>query len=156
MAGDIREIYCQLTTFDKGIGSDRIGEYVLDAHDSLVATVTFANGAQGALHASRWATGQMNTLCLRVFGDRGAVDVDLDRSGTAYRICKGRANRDAACWETVDAKPHPQLHQQFVRAIRTGRNPECDFGSACKIQAYLHSSVLSHTRRAPVKVTRIP
>ncbi len=43
--------------------------------------------ALGTIHSSRWATGQGNSLRVRVYGDQGAIEVDLDRAYDEYRIC---------------------------------------------------------------------
>ena len=72
LCGDIAEINCQLRTFDKGVPGNQLGEYVLDANDSFVSIVSFANGGLGTIHSSRWATGQANSLRVRVYGDEGA------------------------------------------------------------------------------------
>src|SRR5690606_19880139 len=90
LAGPIAEIFCRLETYPKGVKGERVGEYRLDANDSLVSSVRFANQAIGAIHSSRWASGQKNSLRFRIFGDAGAVSVDLDQSWTEYQLCAGR------------------------------------------------------------------
>ena len=90
LCGEISEISCRMTTFDKGIKGNRIGPYVLDANDSFVSTVKPAGGAMGTVHATRWATGHVNSLRVRVYGDKGAVEIDLDRSVTVYRRARSK------------------------------------------------------------------
>jgi len=98
LGGDIGEIACQLRTFDKAVKGNRIGEYVFDANDSFAATLGFVNGALGVIHSSRWACGHGNSLRVRAYGDKGGIEVDLDRDCNGYRICAGRAAVDkAAC-----------------------------------------------------------
>ena len=71
---EIDEVFCRLKAFDKAEGN-RIGEYELDANDSFTMTVSFTNGALGVVHSSRWATGHVNELRLRVYGDKGSFEV---------------------------------------------------------------------------------
>lgn len=152
LCGDIAEINCRLQTFDKGVEGNTLGEYVLDANDSFVSTVTFANGGLGTIHSSRWATGHANSLRVRVFGDAGAIEIDLDRSYDEYLICAGAKAIAARSWTNVKCKPTPTNYQRFIRAIKTGKNDTCDFANGVKVQAYLHYSVESDKTRAPMKV----
>ena len=142
LAGPIAEIFCRLETYPKGVKGERVGEYRLDANDSLVSSVRFANQAIGAIHSSRWASGQKNSLRFRIFGDAGAVSVDLDQSWTEYQLCAGR-DLDKAEWKTVRPKATPNNYQRFVRAIRTGEADPSDFANGLRVQAYLHYSIES-------------
>jgi len=145
LCGDeIAEITCNLGTFDKGVPS--IGEYVFDANDSFVAAVKFAGGALGTVHSSRWATGHGNSLLARVFGDKGAIEVDLDRAWDEYRICAGK-DTDTHTWKTVKCPPTPNNFQRFIRSIKTGKQDPNDFANGAKIQAYLHYCMLSDEKR---------
>jgi len=152
LAGDITEIDCRLQTFSKGVPEDTIGDYVLDANDSFVSIVTFANGALGTVHSSRWAVGQANSLRVRVFGDSGGIEVDLDRAGDEYRICAGTDDIQSFTWKPVKCKPTPNNFERFITAIRSGQQDPSDFANGARIQAYLHCSALSSERRAPVLV----
>jgi len=151
LCGDIVEIACQLKTFDKGVKGNRIGEYVFDANDSFVATVGFATGALGTIHASRWATGHTNSLRVRAYGDKGGIEVDLDRGWDEYRVCVGKGiNKNE--WKTVKCPPTPTNFQRFINAIRTGKPDASDFANAVKVQAYLHYSIKSDIARKPLRV----
>jgi predicted dehydrogenase len=140
LCGDFAQIYCKLKSFDKGVPENRIEEYVLDANDSFVSTVIFKNGALGTISASRWAVGQINSLRARVYGDKGAVEIDLDKAYDEYHICVGRKNIDKPTWKTVKCPPTPNNYQRFINAIKTGKNDPSDFANGAKIQAYLDSS----------------
>lgn len=153
LAGDIDEIQSKLKTFDKGVPGNRIGEYVLDANDSFISQVTFKNGAIGTIHSSRWATGQGNSLRARVYGDEGAIEVDLDDSYEHYKICSVRT----PTWKKVQCKPTPNMWKRFFRAIKTAGKTglpahQSDFANGCKIQAYLHYSIESDKKGQAVKV----
>ncbi|HET6486024.1 MAG TPA: Gfo/Idh/MocA family oxidoreductase [Spirochaetia bacterium] len=151
LCGDIAEITCLLSTFDKGIKGNRIGEYVLDANDSFVSTIRLAGGGLGTVHSSRWATGHLNSLRVRVYGDRGAIEVDLDRSYTSYRICRG-ANLKKAQWNEVSCKRTPTQYERFIHVLKTGKPDVNDFANGAKVQAYLDASLRSDETRQPVRV----
>jgi predicted dehydrogenase len=152
LCGDINTIQCTLRTFDKGIPDNRIGEYELDANESFVSTVGFANGAIGTVHASRWAVGHANSLRARVYGDQGAIEIDLDRAYDEYRICTGTENVDKFKWETVKCPPTPSNYERFITAIKTGKQDASDFANGVKIQAYVHYSIESDKDGCAVKV----
>lgn len=138
VAGDLRTVTCQLKTFPK-IENERIGEYVLDANDSAVINVTFANGALGTIHTSRWATGHANSLRLRVFGDKASLVVDLDESYTSLKICQGE-DVDTVKWKTLRCGRTPNNFQRFIHSIRTGVNDQPDFARGALVQKWLDAS----------------
>jgi predicted dehydrogenase len=153
LCGDIQEISCRLSTFDKGVKGNRIGPYVLDANDSFVTTLRLAGGGVGTVHATRWASGHLNSLRVRVFGDKGAVEVDLDRSQTTYRRARSKKVMKAAEWKDVPAPKSPTQYQRFIAAVRSGASDESDFANGARVQAYLDASFISDKRRRPVIVT---
>jgi predicted dehydrogenase len=152
LAGDIAEIDCRLGTFPKGIRGNRIGPYVLDANDSFVSTVALAGGGLGTVHATRWATGHHNSLRVRVFGDEGAVLVDLDRAYDRYWIVRGRKAMREALWKEVHAAPTPSQYERFIKSVRAGVADVCDFARGTTVQAYLDASLRSAAEARPVKV----
>ncbi len=80
-ATDIDHVFARLKTFNKA-PDERIGEYTLDANDSFSMSVDFANGALGVVHASRWATGHLNELKLRIYGERGGLEISHSPAGS--------------------------------------------------------------------------
>jgi predicted dehydrogenase len=149
-AGPIREVFCRLKAFPKAPGN-RIGEYRLDANDSAVLNVEFANGALGALHTTRWSTGHRNRLYLKISGTAGAVEIDSERATDAYRVSRG-ADVHATIWKEVACKPTPSNHQRFIKAIKTGVQDQPDFGAGVLAQKVLDASFASDAKRAPVRV----
>lgn len=152
IAGDIASIACDMKAFDKGVPGNRIGDYMLDANDSFVAAVTLAGGGIGTVHATRWATGHHNSLRVRVFGDEGAVMVDLDRAWDRYWVVRGRTAMRKAEWKEVAARATPSQQERFVRAIREGTSDVCDFAQGARVQAYLDASLRSARAHRPVRV----
>jgi predicted dehydrogenase len=138
VVGDFAAIASELKTFGKG--PKRIGAYVFDANDSVVSMVRFANGAIGTLHTTRWATGHMNTVALRVYGDKGALDLNLDRPAPdTLRACFA-PDLDRAQWMPVRCPPVPDMYQRFITAIRTSRQGQTSFAGGARVQAYLDAS----------------
>ena len=130
--GDAKSVNCRLKTFSKTPGN-RIGKYKLDANDSAVITMELVDGGVGTVHTTRWATGYINTLKLRIFGDEGAIGIDLDKSYSELEICCGR-NVDMAKWKTVKCGITPNIYQRFVTSIKTSQNDQPDFTRGAKIQ----------------------
>lgn len=151
VVGPFASLVCELKTFDKGL--KRIGEYVFDVNDSLVTTVRFANGALGVLHATRWATGHANTVSLRVFGDKGAIDLNLSRPPEdQLRICQGPKAMLKLEWAPVACPPVPDMYERFVKSIKTRKQGQTSFASGLQIQAYLESSFIAAERGGFVKI----
>lgn len=152
LAGDFKSIACTLKVFDKGVPGNRSGEYVFDANDSFVSTVNFVNGGLGTVHSSRWASGHINSLRNRIFGDKGAIEIDLDTSYDQFRIARGAKALEKANWQVVKCKPTPDNFQRFADCVMKGKKDASDFVNGVKVQSYLHTSVLSDRFRKPVVV----
>lgn len=153
LCGDIAEISCRMETFDKSVKGGRIGPYVLDANDSFVSTIRLVGGGIGTVHASRWATGHLNSLRVRAYGDEGAVEVDLDRSRDSYRVCRGKANIRKMKWTDVGSRRTPTQYERFITAVRTGTSDVSDFRNGARVQAYLEASADSAREKRPMKVS---
>ncbi len=147
-AGPLRSVYAQLRAFPKAPGN-RIGEYVLDANDSAVLNVEFRNGALGTIHTTRWCGGHTNRLFLKIAGTHGTVEIDSERSTTAYRICAGR-DLDHSQWRDVEVPPTPDNFARFFRAIRTGKPEQPDFARGAEVQQVLDACIRSDAEHRPV------
>lgn len=155
IVGDFAEIRCDLQTFPKA--KDCLGEYVFDANDSAVATVRFANGALGTLHTTRWAAGHANTVGIRVYGELGGIDLDLDRSdGDQLRMFTIPAdytgwNSDIT-WKSVKCPKTPNMYERFVKSLKTGVQGQTSFQGGARIQRYLDAAMASSQTQAYVRV----
>lgn len=138
---DIEHVFARLKTFDKAPGN-RIGEYELDANDSFTMAVDFSNGALGVIHATRWATGHFNELRLRVYGERGGVEVQHRHDGSRLRVCLG-ADAETGTWQEMEVPPVPTNYQRFAEAVRSGRAEQPDFRHAAELQKVLDLAMLS-------------
>ncbi|MCA1810169.1 MAG: Gfo/Idh/MocA family oxidoreductase [Lentisphaerae bacterium] len=143
VVGEIAELACDLTVFDKG--KRRIGEYVFDANDSMSALVRFKNGARGTLNTTRWAKGHGNTVRLRIHGTRGALDMDTDRPREEQlKACLGVK---ATEWVAVKCPEGPTQQARFVASIRSGRPGQTGFEGGFRIQEYLEACFKSSGRK---------
>lgn len=134
-ASATERVFARLKAFDKAPGG-RIGEYDLDANDSFAMTVELENGAMGVIHASRWATGHLNELRLRLHGDKGALEIIHTPEGSGLRACLG-ADVEMAVWRDVDAGTVPTNYERFATAVRNGQTVEPGFRHAADLQKVL-------------------
>lgn len=125
-------LHCALGCFPK----DVVDGYVFDANDSAILTTRMGNGALGTLQMTRWASGEKNTIRLRLYGTKGGIAIDLGRTWNSFRICKGEGLDDAQ-WKTVRCPPTPNMWERFVRSIRTGENDQPDFATGTAVQKLL-------------------
>ena len=149
-AGPIKKVFCQLKAFAKA-PKNRIGDYPLDANDSAVLNVEFANGALGIIHTTRWATGHPNRLALRLHGTAGAFSFDSDLGTDTYKACLG-PDVGTAKWQDIKASPTPHNHTRFIAAIRSGVVSQPDFARGSEIQRVLDACFESDATGKPVKI----
>ena len=132
---DAVEVSCLLQTFDKAPGG-RIGDYVLDANDSATMQLRLANGALGTVAATRFATGHLNDLRLRLYGQTGGLEVRFERQESHLRACLGE-DIQSGIWHDVDCPPVPTIYQRFIAAIRGEGVAEPDFARGAALQRLL-------------------
>lgn len=135
------EVSCLLQTFDKAPGG-RIGDYVLDANDSATMQLRLANGALGTVAATRFATGHLNDLRLRLYGQHGGLEVSFEKGISRLRACLG-ADAETGSWHEVDCPPVPTIYQRFVAAIRGEGAAEPDFARGAALQRLLDQAEAS-------------
>ncbi len=149
-ASDVEHVFARLKAFDKA-PDNRIGEYDLDANDSFTMTVDFANGALGVIHSSRWATGHLNELRLRMHGNRGALEVIHSTEGSRLRGCLGE-DVEKAVWRELDAGTVPTNYQRFAAAVTAGEKIEPGFRHAAELQKVLDLAIETEKDRCERKV----
>ncbi len=132
---DFANIDCRLQTFAKAEG-DRIGEYQLDANDSFVMSAEFENGALGVIHASRWASGHINELRLRIHGDKGGLELIHRMDGTSLRGCTGD-DVHKGTWREIAVGTGNNNYQIFADAVAEGHQKEPSFAQGAKMQKVL-------------------
>lgn len=137
----VSNVSCRLATFHKA-PEDRIGDYVLDANDSATMQVRLENGAIGVVHASRFATGHLNDLTLRLFGTKGGLEVAFHNAISRLRGSLGE-DRLTGRWTEIDCPPVKTNYERFVDAIREGRQELPDFARGAELQKVLDQAVAS-------------
>jgi predicted dehydrogenase len=147
---DVERISARLKTFHKAPGN-KIGEYDLDANDSFTMTAEFANGAVGVIHASRWATGHLNELRLRMHGDKGAIEVIHTPDGSTLRACLA-GNVDKGIWKDVAAGVVPTNYRRFADAVASGISGDPGFRHAAGLQKVLDLAIVSGEKRREMAI----
>ena len=146
----VRDINCRLVTFDKAPGGV-IDQYTLDANDSFVMHLALDNGSIGTISATRFASGHLNDLRLRVYGDKGGLEVLFERKESHLRACL-EPNLITATWEDVPTDPVPTVYQRFIGAIRGTDVPEPDFARGAELQRVLDEAEKFEGSSLQVKV----
>jgi predicted dehydrogenase len=149
---EVKSVDCMLKTFPKA-PKNQIGDYHLDANDTALLRVELTGGAVGTINATRWATGQINSLKLSLYGETGALRLDLDKSSTELEVCLG-SDVKTATFKTVKAPQTPNMHARFLRAIRTGKNDECTFRRGWEVQRVLDASFRSADQSKTIRIRK--
>ena len=126
---DVAHVFGRLKTFDKAPGN-KIGDYDLDANDCFAMTVDFTNGAIGTIQASRTAAGQLDQLRLRVYGEKGSIEMIYDTGRSYLRACMskistpptGATSRSTPWIRTTSASP-PRSATARRKSPRSGGPP---------------------------------
>lgn len=140
-----REISCRLATFDKA-PNGRIGEYTLDANDSATMQLVLENGALGTVTATRFASGHLNDLRLRIYGDKGGLDVQFEKNTSRLLGCFA-PDLQTATWTDLACPDVPTIYQRFVAAIRGDAAPDPTFARGADLQRLLDLAETSAARR---------
>jgi UDP-N-acetyl-2-amino-2-deoxyglucuronate dehydrogenase len=114
--------------------SSKTALHAIEAEDTLVATMEFANGALGALQAAT-SVYPGYPRRLELTGSEGTVIIDHDRL-LAFDLRKpsellsrgGEADSNPSAFSPVvsDARGHQAVLEDFVRAIANNTKPSCD------------------------------
>ncbi len=135
---DIAAIQAMLTTFPKAEG-DQIGPYVLDANDSMTLTARLEGGASGVIHATRFASGHLNDLSLRIFGTKGGIELTNAGDLGTLRLCEGN-DLTTATWREIPLEPVVTNYRRFADAVQTGGRMTPDFRTALRLQRVIDAA----------------
>jgi predicted dehydrogenase len=150
IGSDIDKAFCRLKTFDKA-EEGKIGDYVLDANDSFTMSLEFSSGALGVVHATRWATGYLNTLRLRAYGEKGGIEVQHGMDGSSLKVCMGE-DIETQVWRDVPVGPVPTNYHRFAEAVNLGVQGDPGFRHAANLQRVLDLGFVSDEKRAELSV----
>ena len=143
----VAEVSCRLATFDKAQGG-RIGDYVLDANDSATLQLRLANGALGTVSATRYAPGHLNDLRLRIYGDRGGLEVGFERGTSSLRACTA-PDLETATWRDIACSPVPNVYHRFIAAIQGEGPADPGFDRGAELQRLLDAAEASAQSDGP-------
>ena len=150
IGAEIERAFCRLKTFEKA-PDGRMGDYVLDANDSFTMSLEFSSGALGVVHATRWATGYLNTLRLRAYGEKGGIEVQHGMDGSSLRVCLGE-DIETQVWRDVPVEAVPTNYHRFAEAVMNGVQGEPGFRHAANLQKVLDLGFVSDEKRAELSV----
>ena len=105
-------------------------------HDSATMQIVLENGGLGTVAATRFATGHLNDLRLRLFGDEGGLEVSFENRVSRLRACLS-PDLETATWHEVEAPPVPTMYQRFIAAIRGEGAMDPDFARGAALQRLL-------------------
>lgn len=131
-AEDFVSLKADLVTFPK-VEGDRVGEYVLDANDSVAMTARLSSGALATVVATRFATGYINELSLSLHGTKGGLKVVSDGSNSRLSACLGK-DVDPARWQDLETPAVKRNARRFADALLSGTNGDPSFRRAADIQ----------------------
>lgn len=143
---EVESVSCRLKTFDKA-PDNQIGDYHLDANDSMAMHVSLQNGTVGVIHATRFASGHVNDLNLRLYGTKGGLEVRSQMQGSHLRACLGD-HVEAEKWIDIETPDVQSNYCRFIAAIRAGEKVGPDFQRGAQLQRVLDCAVLSDTDSA--------
>jgi predicted dehydrogenase len=149
-ADEIVRVQGDLATFHKAEG-DRIGNYDLDANDSMAATARLASGALATVVATRFATGHANDLTLSLHGTKGALRVETDGKASKLAGCFGK-DIDRNRWRKIEAAPVSRNARRFADALKSGENGDPSFRRAAEMQRVIDAIFESAKSGKPVSV----
>ncbi|QPC86672.1 gfo/Idh/MocA family oxidoreductase [Mesorhizobium sp. NBSH29] len=143
-------LYADLAVFPKAVG-DRIGDYDLDANDSVVITGRMQSGALATVTATRFATGRANDLILTLSGTKGAVRVETDGQTSKLTACLG-ADVDTSQWQVIETPAVKRNARRFADALHSGVNGDPSFRRAAEIQKLIDAAFASGSTGRPLPI----
>ena len=138
-------VSCRLKIFAKAPG-DCIGDYGLDANDSFVMHLELDIGAIGVVHASRFVSGHINDMRLRVWGDEGGLEVATEGKTERLLLC-GPAGLQRPVWREAAFPPVETNYRRFADVTRRGAPINPDFARAAALQEILDLAARSDRDR---------
>lgn len=149
-ADDIASLRADLVTFPKAEG-ERIGDYVLDANDSVAMTARFRSGALATILATRYAVGHANDLTLTLHGTKGALKVETDGRESRLEGSFGK-NIDRHKWKKLPLPEVKRNAARFIEALDSGVNGDPSFRRAADMQKLIDAAFDSAETKRPAEI----
>lgn len=138
IGSDVSALTARHKVFDK-TETGQIGDYTLDANDSVAMTVELEAGALGVVHASRFASGHLNDLRLKIYGDRGGLAITNEGALGTLKV-SADADMETATWVDVPLSPVPTNYERFAAAVASGPAMDPDFAQGAALQRVLDAA----------------
>jgi UDP-N-acetyl-2-amino-2-deoxyglucuronate dehydrogenase len=135
------------------------GLRAIDTEDIACAAVEFRNGAVGVVDATTTAYPGFSER-LELAGTRGSAVLEgerltLQRKGVPVEVIDGSASGGGGADPMAfSQEPHRRLIENFVDAVREGREPMVSGRSALAVHALIDAMLQSSTTGRPVEVVR--
>jgi len=129
----------------------------IDVEDTAVASVRFATGALGAVHATTAAASEL-AVRLQVHGDRGTAVMEDDRLvllATAEAGDVSSPRGVGGCGPSGQEQVFLLQYQDFLDSVRYGRPPMVDARAGAQSLAVVEATYRSASTGAPVGVERL-
>lgn len=149
-ADDIASLNAELVTFPKAPG-DQIGKYRLDANDSVAMTARFQSGALATIVATRYATGHLNDLELKLHGTKGALWLKTNGRSSSLKGCFGE-DTDTVTWRDIELPQIRRNARRFIDALLSGVNGDTSFRRAADMQKLIDAAFLSSADKRPIPI----
>lgn len=149
-ADDIASLNAELVTFPKAPG-DQIGKYRLDANDSVAITARFQSGALATIVATRYATGHLNDIELKLHGTKGALWVGTNGRTSSLKGCFGE-DIDTVTWRDIELPQIRRNARRFIDALLSGVNGDTSFRRATDMQKLIDAAFLSSADKRPIPI----
>ena len=167
LAGEISEIVGQTRTVVHERPSTDGGRKPVDTDDSFEAIGMFSNGAGGAFHGSRVATGSKIGFLVSVVGSKGAIVWDERRANELQLYLGDDASDPTVGFQRIEMGPNHPFHgwfspvqglgigfqdtktievAQIIKSVATGEPFRPDFADALAV-ARIVNAAASHSRQ---------
>ncbi|HUX13874.1 MAG TPA: Gfo/Idh/MocA family oxidoreductase [Spirochaetia bacterium] len=177
LIADFAQVFATTRTFvgsrPIGPGSQEKGPVTVD--DAVWMQARLADGSMGTIEVSRFATGSLDDLTMRIEGKRGALKFDLMDANWLYFYNAARTDAAAgAGWtrlETAASFPgaqipparsilgwtrmHAENQYRFLRSIAAGSEPEPGLADGYAAQLVMESAYESAASGSWVPIPRV-
>src|SRR5690606_13933524 len=137
-ADEFVSLKAERVTFPKAEGG-RVGEYVLDANDSVAMTARLKSGALATVGAARCATGYLIALPLWLQGAVGGLRIKADGRDSKLFACMGE-DIDRNRWRKLWTPAGRRNARRFADALMSGVNGDPSFRRAAEMQKLIDAA----------------
>jgi predicted dehydrogenase len=155
LLGPVARVSCHLHTFTGERPTDAGGRAPVDVDDAATCLLEMDSGALVVINASGVCLGKANHQRVELYGTKGSVIHEIDRTGDlggdAVQVCFSEAQHRTAGMATAPVLPRHHATPissflEFLRAVSEERDPPVTFEDAVRVQEVLEAAELSAQR----------